>query len=231
MNYSRKHILNKHLKPINTLDGISLYPVYIQVIYKRKNYSFKSAIKTYYSDLKYLNEKDKGLMKLELDLLDDVLKFEFSQKGEKFEIAGFADKLNHYRLSAEEQGERILLDKLMVFVNRDYKEYSALINFQYSPGKFMKILKALPLLYLEIENDITFERFKFSLDFWEHYKKTFPEDKYEDFVRPSVFDWISCDHLSVMKKVMQYNMGDDLRLDFLFLEEFDSLMRQVTGNF
>lgn len=228
MKYSRKHILNKRLKPVRTPDGISLYPVYIQVIYQRKNYSFKSIIQTYYAILDDIRNEDQMTMRSELEFLDAVLKFEFEKKSEKLEIVGFADRFNHYRLSAIQQIELVLIDKLKVFLGREYKEYFKIIDFEFLPGKLKLLLNAVKLLYPKIDEDYTYSRFRDAQQFLEVYKKTFPENRVGEFIRPSVFDWISGDHLSVIKNVMKYNQGGNSNIDFEYLEEFDSLMKQVT---
>jgi hypothetical protein len=228
MKYSVKHILNKHLKAIETPDGVRLYPLYVQVIFKRKNYMFKSLVENYSTDIKFIGKDQRKLMSAELELIEDILKFEMDLKGEKFEINGFSNRYNHYRLSAFEQGQIVLLDQIIVFLKRESSRYLDIINDRYSPGKCQLLLDALHYLHPEIVQNIEFKKFLFTQRFWDQYKKTFPENRVENLVRPSIFDWISGDHLSSMKNVLQDDPGEYSVMDFQSVNHFDSVMKKVT---
>lgn len=230
MKYSSKHILNKNLKAIEPEDGTKFYVVYVQVIYKRKNYMFKSIVKNYYTDLSYASHEDRAKMDYELKLLDDILVFEIGAKGEKFDLPGFADKYNHYRRSVVEEAERLLIGKLDAAINCKYIKYQGIFNINYISGKFTILLESAEKLMPEMKKDKEILQLQLAKEFWETYMKTFPEYSKGGLIHPTIFEWVSSDHLKVMKNNYSYNKIDNIDLLYEYLDEFDFGIKEVTIN-
>lgn len=229
--YSRKHILNKNLKPIELDDGLTLlYPVYIQVIYRRKNYMFKSMITTYYADLDDINPKDRGKMEIELELLSAILDYEIKAKGMKFDVAGFSNKYNHYRRSIVEEAERSLLGNIEHIIRSRGSKYQGIFNYKYEQGKVALLIEIIEVLMPELIEDREFLKCRTALIFWEEYIKTFPEKVSFGIVFPTVFDWISGDHMFVLKNIFTYKDIGNTDLLIEYGKEFDLFIKEVTIN-
>ncbi|MEX0980687.1 MAG: hypothetical protein WDZ47_01235 [Bacteroidales bacterium] len=228
MKYSCKHILHKHLKAIIDEHGTKLYRVYIQIIWKRKNYMFSSLVKTHYADLSIVSHIDKIIMDAEMDLIERILKFEIGLKEDKFDLPGFADKLNHYRRSVVKEAERLLFGSFEAFLKKHYKKYVDVINTSYKPNKFGLLLEAAEVLNPEIVNEDKFKQYQQALKFWQEYQLSFPEHKIESFVIPSVFDWVCDNHIDKMKTQISINHEEPHALLLDYLDEFDFQMRTVT---
>jgi len=227
-NYRERDTYLEELKAIIDERGTKLYRVYIQIIWKRKNYMFSSLVKTHYADLSIVSHIDKIIMNAEMDLIERILKFEIGLKEDKFDLPGFADKLNQYRRSVVEEAERLLFGSFEAFLKKHYKKYVDVIDTSYKPKKFGLLLEAAEVLNPEIGNEDKFKQYQQALKFWLEYQLSFPEHKIESFVTPSVFDWVCDNHIDKMKTQISINHEEPHALLLNYLDEFDFQMRAVT---
>lgn len=103
-----KHYLNKDLKP-QIINGISEFPVYVQVIYNRNNYKFKSENDwfEYLSDEKLSTELIKQLLNAEINRIIHTI--ELLEKNNLKEISS----KNIYKYSQE----------ITKVINKNYSKY------------------------------------------------------------------------------------------------------------
>ncbi len=228
--YTIKHVLNRNLKSIDDPKNpnIKFYPVYGQLIYKRKNYLFKSIIESRYTDLKYLSIEDMELQDMELGLLRRIIDFEIERNGDRFDVPGFADKYSNYRKSVVDEAERLLIGNLEEIVYSRKSRYRDILNYRFSPRKFTRLLEAIKVLIPELVEDKKFKKCEIAASFWTEYKKAFPKKKKYNLMSPMVIDWIIDDHKHIMTNIIKYKEIDDLEILYEYLDEFDSLMKAVT---
>ena len=227
--FSLKHILNKNLNPLSSSKyEVKLYPIYNQLIYKRKNYLFKSIITTYYDDLESVNTKDRQRLDFEVEFLSSIIDYEINLKGDKFDVPGFADKYNHYRRSVVEEAERLLIGKVEHIIRSKRSKYEDVFNYKYAPGKLKLLLEAISSLMPELLDEKEIIKCKMAELFWKEYNKTFLKKKDFGLTLPVVFEWITVDHKLVMTKIFKYKGNDNFDLLMEYVEEFDALIRAVT---
>jgi len=232
-NFSIKHILNKNLKAIDDPgdDTIKLYPVYVQIIYKRIKYVFKSIIKTYYTDLENTREDDNELMEFEKDFLVQIFKFELEQKHDNMDLPGFANRYEKYRRSVISEAENFLISKIEHVLRSEKCKYQDIFNYRYETGKFNLLLEAVRILVPEVGGNREFKTCELAEEMCGYYKKVFPENKKFDLVMPFLFNWFSEGHKIIMYKYIdEYFSGDNAILSLNYINEFDFLMRvQIFG--
>jgi hypothetical protein len=227
--YSIKHTLNKNLKPIVPEgEQIKLYRVYCQLIYKRKNYLFKSVIKNYYNDLDSVTPEDREMMDTEIKRLTAIIDYEIALNGDKFDVPGFADKYEHYRRSVVEEAERLLIGKLEHIIRSKGYKYQDVLNYRYEPGKFNSLIEASEIIMPELKKDREFKKCELAEEFWKTYCETFPNKVSSGLRLPTVFEWCSGDHNLVMKNIFKYKEFKGLDLLYEYLDEFDALVKAVT---
>ncbi|HUX95466.1 MAG TPA: hypothetical protein VMV47_07010 [Bacteroidales bacterium] len=229
--YSIKHVLNRNLKPIvDPIDpSIKLYPVYVQLIYKRKNYLFKSIVTTYYTDLNYSNKNDVDIMSFECDFLRNIIELEIAEKKEKFDVPGFAFQYEKYRRSIVSEAEKLLIGKIEHLIRSGESKFQNVIDFKYEPGKLHLLLEAAKVLVPDIRENTTFKICELSEIFWESYNNSFPMKEKYGLIFPTLYDWIRKGHKTVMRDFIESTFkGVKARLLMEYLEEFDFGMRAQT---
>ena len=227
MNYTINHFVNKNIKPILDPENpeIKLFPVYVQVIIRRKNYQFKGMIKNYYTDIDSMLLDDKMIMENETALLQSILNFEIQKKGEKFDINGFGERYEKYRRPVISEAERLAIGKIEAFVAKKKSKFKIIIDFEYVPGKFKVLLEAVTILMPLIKKDNEFSDLEMIEFFMDEYSRIFPRKEEYGLVFPLVFNWIEGDHLNVLENIIKYK---NVKVESTLLEfftTFDSGLR------
>jgi hypothetical protein len=226
--YSIKHVPNKNLKPIvDPIDpSIKLYPVYVQLIYKRKNYLFKSIVTTYYTELNSPNKNDIDLMAFENNFLSNIIEFEITEKKEKFDVPRFAFKYEKYRRSIVIEAERLLIGEIEYLMRSGKSKFQNIIDYRYEPGKFHLLLEATRVLVPDIRENAMFKKCELSEIFWEQYNNSFPKKEKYGLIFPTLYDWLKKGHKTVMHDFIESTFkGDNARLLMEYLDGFDTFMR------
>src|SRR5690606_7251944 len=158
-----KFFLNKNLQPqkLSKEGGrkaLSIYPLYIQVIYNRTNTQFKSFYGEYYSDLTKVDEENMsgpGLLKFEEEIVRKIMEYEIEKKGEKFDLKTITRKYESYGQSIEGLLNGYLKSKLQrILVKTKPYEYAQVFNFADSKVDSLLIYKAAKSLYEGLEKAI-----------------------------------------------------------------------------
>ena len=232
--YSIKHVLNKNLKPVvDPVDtGIKLYPVYVQLIYKRKNYLFKSIVTSYYGNLNSSGKRDRDLIAFECDFLRSIIDFEITEKKEEFDVPRFAFKYEKYRRSIVSEAERLLIGEIEYLIRSGKSKFQDIFNYQYKSEKFHLLLEATRILVPEFRENIEFRRCELAKIFWEHYNDAFPRKEKHGLIFPTLYDWLSKRHKKIMHDFIESAFkGDDASLLSEYLDKFDNFMRaQIIDN-
>ncbi len=134
---SIKFFLNKRLNYITDDIGAKTYPLYVQIIYNRKNTTFK------YQEPKVLGGQNISYSELFEDiLLDDekfktqariyenIVLYEVEKQGEKFTLKGIGDKIAYYTESIIDASRRIANASLNDFFRKELStlHYNEVVN-------------------------------------------------------------------------------------------------------
>lgn len=229
--YSIKHILNKNLKAILDPSDKSLkfYPVYVQLIWKRKNYLFKSMVTTYLTDLNYINKNDSKLMDFELEFLQDIIEFEMEQKRERFDLPGFSSRYEKYQRSVVSEAERLLIGNIEWLIRSKKSKFQDLFNYKYEHNKLNQLLEVTRVLIPKLREDPIYRTCELAVKFWETYHESFPRKEKYGLIFPTLFDWLKGRHPAVMLNIIESKyMVDEVNILIEYLNEFDLGMRTQT---
>jgi len=233
MKITIKHILKRNLKPLcDSQDpGIKFYPVYLQLILKRKNYQFKGLVKNYYTDLAYVKKDDSELMAFEIEFLRSIIEFEIKLKGEKFDVAGLGEKYEKYRRSVVAEAERLLIGEIEALLRSGKLKIQNIFNYAYLPGKSGILIEAVKALIPDIKNEQGFRECEVAEFFWQEYTKTFPEKKKFQLIFPTIFNWLEGNHRQVMENILvkKFKEIQDFEMLLAYIERFDFLMKKQIG--
>lgn len=226
--YSIKHILNKNLKAIvDPVDSrIKLYPVYVQLIYSRKNYLFKSIVKTYLTAMNFISKDDIELMAFERDFLSSIIEFEIEQKQDNFDVPGFSDKYEKYKRSVISEAEILLIGRIECVIKSKKSKFKQVFNYKYEPGKYQLLLEITRILVPEVRENVEFKTCELAEILWGFYKKSFPRTERYGLIFPTLFEWFKGGHKKVMNDFIESSFkGNETRLLVSYLDEFDYLMK------
>ncbi len=117
-----RFFLQKQVQPEATIQAngkeTPAYPLYLYITYNRKNMQFRSNYGEFYTDLKDVEENDRGLMAFEEKLIAKVIRYEISllSNEDEYDMKGLKDKYEIYATSIHTTLEKYLKPKLRLAI-------------------------------------------------------------------------------------------------------------------
>ena len=200
-----KPFLNQKLEPeCSDQDGKTLYPLYIQVTYDRKNTQIRSKYGTYYDDLNdtmLLNLKE-----FESKILYKVIEYETRDINRPYDLKGLKNKYDVYSMSIHIVMDDYLKWKLEKALQRTNSELMFVLKYEGFKCNFENLYKAAQLLFKNLAEFIPAD-FKQEIKAFTLLSKLQPLSRREyDF--PTVIDWKDESFKSLFEKKLSKELNN-----------------------
>lgn len=231
--FTIKHILNKNLKaqikdPKNP--DIRFYPVYIQIVHNRKNYRFKSIVKTYYTEEKDYIMEDRKLMLFEEELINKIVDYDIKLHGERFSFQGLSERITNYQASVYTIVDGVFRGKLKKETSKVKSPFSNVLAFD-NPNLTVNVLmKAAVTLMPELNTSTEIRQLEQEIMIWQKYFDIFRRDRNPYYVYPSVIHWLAENHRPIIENKLSKDKEVNMETLVLTLAEFDKIFKLSTGN-
>ncbi len=196
--------LNKNVQPDSIVDGKTgkekdAYPLYISVTYNRKNMQFKSNYGLFYSDLKSV---EAGLLELEENLINKIIRFEHSSGDDDYEMKGLSKRYSIYANSLITILEAYLKPKIrLAILSANNELFHALdLNLQSGKNKVMLLHKAALLLFEDYERKMS-AGLKTEIETYQIIYPLLQSKGNYDF--PTMIDWMDGKYKQVLREQLE----------------------------
>jgi hypothetical protein len=205
---SLRHFVNANLKESSGDSGPEdkLYPLYIDIIYRRQHIQIKSLIdKPFTRDLKNANESDRKQMTFEKERLYKIIRFEENQFDDNHKLKGIGNRYINYNASVFYIIEDGLRAKLKSIIRKNWPTQSELLNFDKSVVPIENLFSAIKALWPDLGHYLDLNSFQLELLVWEKYFKQFPRAEMGKFKSPSFIDWLADHHYKKLIGILKKN--------------------------
>jgi hypothetical protein len=214
-----KHYLNTKLKG-HEENGVTHYPLYVQITYNRKNTNFASEYNQRLSqniDLEELKTSivAGNILKEEARVITDIIHFESTLRGDTFDLKDLKNKYEFYKKPLHSLLNNYLVPKVGKFMSMqtECKPFDSIYNFSYKSDLFFapsvnfedylfSIKKTIPdfmsILNKEVSmgHEFIFSSNKASLHQEIKVYETFcrfckPELSFSSYPTPRLIDWLN----------------------------------------
>jgi len=217
-----KFFLNKNVAPVQDDKERDYYPLYVMLIYNRKNTQIRSHFEDYvYTSLEAVEKESPGLMAFEEKMLRKLVEYIIKYQGEEeFSLNGISKKYEYLSISIFDAMDAYLTDKLKSFVFSTPNELSPVLNFDGEGVTALHLFKVAKLLFKGFTSYLMPTLFD-EMKAYEKYLVLFPEPQ-PKYNFPIVLDWLVGNHqkelddayLKVFKK-----KGNDLKYIHSLIDE------------
>jgi hypothetical protein len=216
---SLRHFVNTNLKEKMVEPGVGdhLFPLYLEIIYRRQHIQIKSFIdKLFTKELINANESDRKLMTLEKDRVYKIIRFEEYQFDDNHKLKGIGNRYINYNASVFYVIEDGLRAKLKSAIRKNWPTQSTLLNFDISVVQIENLFLATKSLWPDLGNYLDLDSFELELLIWKKYFEQFPRADVGKFKSPSFIDWMADNHCNKMIDLLEEN---NIFPDFTFVEK------------
>ncbi len=233
---SEKKITLNHFANINLKErdsnahGIKmLYPLYLDIIYRRQHIQIKSIIDTPVTkELDNLDPASKILLSKEKELIQKIIRFEESELGDNHRIAGLGKRLTNYRASIFVWVDDYLRVKLKKAILEYVPDDKHILNFDSRNIPFERVFDAAKALWPKLDSYINLDLFQQEISLWKQYFDLFPRKEYNKLKYPAFIDWLADDHNYKFRNIL-LKVGE---LDETLVDEslsyFNNILRLAT---
>ena len=205
---SLRHFVNTNLKEISGESGTDdkLYPLYMDIIYRRQHIQIKSLIdKRFPRDLKNANETDRKQMTFEKARVSKIIRFEENLFEDNHKLKGIGNRYINYNASVFYIIEDGLRAKLKSVIRKYWPAQSALVNFDICVVPIENLFLATKILWPELGHYLNLNSFELELKIWGEYFKQFPRTDVGKFKYPSFIDWMADHHNNKLIGILKKN--------------------------
>jgi hypothetical protein len=205
---SLRHYVNANLKESTGESGVDdqLYPLYLEIIYRRQHIQIKSIIdKRFSRGLQNVNETDRKLMILEKDRVYKIIRFEENRSDGNHKLKGIGDRYINYNAAIFYIVEDGLRTELKTIIKKHWPVQSAILNFDISVVPIENLFSATKALWPELGNYLNLDSFELELLIWNKYFEQFPRADVGKFKFPSFIDWMADNHYNKLIELIKKN--------------------------
>jgi len=190
-----RFFLQKKVQPEASMLGNgkerSAYPLYLYITYNRRNMQFKSNYGMFYTDMKDVEDTDKGLMAFEEKLITKVIRYEISllRGKDEYDMKGLKDKYEVYATSIHSVLETYLKPKLRSAILKTNNElqHALNLNTDYYHNTVLRLYKAAGLVFDNFFKVLD-KNLRDEIETYQKLNELLPRITKYDF--PTVIDWL-----------------------------------------
>lgn len=202
---SIRHYVNTNLKERRGESDLEdhLYPLYLEIIYRRQHIQIKSIInKRFARDLKNANETDRKLMTLDKDRVYKMIRFEENRFGDDHKLRQIGYRYLNYNAAVFDIVEDGLRVELKTIVKNHFPNQFTILNFDKRVVPIDNLFAATKALCPELGKYLNLDNYEMELKIWKKYFEEFPGIDIDKFKYPSFLDWILDKHFAKMSSIL-----------------------------
>lgn len=228
---SLRHYVNTNLKERTGESGVEvhLYPLYLEIIYRRQHIQIKSIInKRFTRDLKNANETDRKLMTLDKDRVYRIIRFEENLFGDNHKLRQIGFRYLNYNAAVFDIVEDGLRVKLKTIVRKHFPNQFTILNFDKRVVPVEDLFAATKALCPELGKYLNLNNYEMELKIWKKYFENFPRIDFEKYKYPAFFDWISDKHFTKMSEILERDKNIPKDMIYEIFGKVDQTIRLST---
>jgi hypothetical protein len=184
-----KFFLNKLVKPIKENRALT-YPLYMLIIYNRKNTSIKSHYGRFYKNLEEVEKTHyPGFLAFEERIVKKTVEYEIARKGDTFDLKGLHDKYEKYCIGIDILFASYMKNSLWTMLIRcEPQKYAFALNFNEPNVEFATLYEMAQKLYKDF-NKVVSREFKEEIEVYSSFMKLY-QGSFFQYTFPTVIEWL-----------------------------------------
>ncbi|MBN8697930.1 MAG: hypothetical protein J0L87_15475 [Bacteroidetes bacterium] len=167
-------------------DGKTLYPLYLQITYNRKNTQIRSKYGKYYENLN--DQEIRDILLFECSLAEKLVRCEINNTKKEYSLAGLGGRYEVYATSIAIVIGEYLIGKMKFELKRMNSPFYDILNFENKRKYFEDFYNASLLLFKDFDKKISKE-FKHEINIYQLYRD-FEPISMGGYNFPTITDWI-----------------------------------------
>jgi len=201
-------------------NGKTLYPLYLQITYNRKNTQIRSKYGFYYESL---NDSElRSILLFECSLAEKLVRCEINNTNKEYSLAGLGTRYEVYATSIGIVIGDYLKGKMPFELKRMNSTFSDILNFQNERKYFEDFYNASILLFKDFDKKISKE-FKHEVSIYQLYRD-FEPISISKYNFPTIIDWMCGDYKQQFEQKLRRVLKIDSKVNEA-IEFIDQLIK------